>query len=248
MSILIIPAVDLRAGRCVRLIQGDFTRETTYDDDPVRVAKRWSDLGAEWIHVVDLDGARAGRPAQLPLVAELVRQSAKVELGGGLRTIEDVTLAFDAGVSRVILGTAAIEHPDLLREAIERFGPDRVGLGVDARAGRVAVRGWEVLSEVSAHDVIERATADGVEWVIYTDIERDGTLTSPNYGEVAAVAQSGVRVIASGGIAARDHLERLAEIPGVAAAIVGKALYTGALTIECADDWWIDASERRPVR
>lgn len=237
---LIIPAIDLRGGRCVRLVQGDFNRETRYDDDPVRVAENWRAVGAPWIHVVDLDGALAGEPQQLEVVAAICALGGPVELGGGLRTIDHLADAFAAGVQRVVLGTAAVERPELLSDAVARWGAERVILGVDARDGRVAVRGWEQLSELSATEVIDRARRAGIERVIYTDIERDGTLTSPNYRAIRAVAESGVTVIASGGVAERGHLERLATIPGVEAAIVGRALYDGALVIREAAEWWVD--------
>src|SRR5690606_22342016 len=201
---LIIPAIDLRGGRCVRLVQGDFARETAYDDDPVRVARRWADLGARWIHVVDLDGARAGKPMQLDLVREIAEVGVPVELGGGLRTLADLDAAFAAGVSRAVLGTAAVERPALMAEAVERFGAERIVLGVDARGGRVAVRGWEQVSDVAAEDVITQARDAGIPRVIYTDIERDGTLTAPNFAAIAAMARIGLPLIASGGVARRE--------------------------------------------
>lgn len=236
---LIIPAIDLRAGRIVRLEQGDFSRETIYEDDPVRVATRWAELGAPWIHVVDLDGARSGYPAQLDIVQRIAQVDAFIELGGGLRTMDDLAAAFDAGVARAVIGTAAIENPAMLQEAVQRFGTNRIVLGVDARAGIVAVRGWEKMSEVRAHDIIQRAQTIGVENVIYTDIERDGTLSSPNFAAVAEVAQLGPNLIASGGVSTRDDLYTLAAIPGVSAAIVGKALYAEALTFAGPPDWWV---------
>lgn len=243
---LIIPAIDLRGGRCVRLVQGDFARETAYDDDPVRVARRWADLGARWIHVVDLDGARAGKPMQLDLVRAIAEVGVPIELGGGLRSLADLDAAFAAGVSRAVLGTAAVERPSLMGEAVAQFGPERVVLGVDARGGRVAVRGWAETSDLAAEDVIAQARDAGVPRVIYTDIERDGTLTAPNFAAIAAIACVGLPVIASGGVARREHLERLAAIAGVEAAIVGQALYTGALTIGSAEDWWVEPATSLP--
>lgn len=241
---LVIPAIDLLQGRCVRLFQGDFAQETIYDDDPVRTAHRWAALGARWLHIVDLDGARLGRPAQLPLVSGIAAAGVPVELGGGLRTLDDMHAAFEAGVARVVLGTIAIEDPAILDVAVRRFGPERVVLGVDARDGMVAVRGWEQTSTVAATDVIARAREGGVQQVIYTDIERDGTLSSPNYDATAEIAAIGVRVIASGGVATRLNLERLAEIDGVKAAIVGRALYAGTLRINGPDDWWVEPAKR----
>lgn len=240
---LVIPAIDLLQGRCVRLFQGDFAQETVYDDDPVRVAHHWAALGARWLHIVDLDGARLGRPAQLPLVAGIAAAGVPVELGGGLRTLDDLQSAFDAGVARVVLGTVAIEDPALLDVAVHRFGPERVVLGVDARDGMVAVRGWKQTSTVAATDVIARAREAGILRVIYTDIERDGTLSSPNYSATSEIAALGIRVIASGGVATRANLERLAGIAGVEAAIVGRALYAGTLRIDGPDDWWVEPAE-----
>lgn len=234
---LIIPAIDLRGGRCVRLFQGDFNQETSYSDSPTEVAQRWRDAGARRLHVVDLDGARAGEPTQLDLVAEITGSDLPVQLGGGLRTLEHIQSALDAGVDRVVLGTVAIEHPELLREAVERFGAERIVLGVDARDGYVAVRGWEEVSTVPAIEIIEQAVGDGIERVVYTDIGRDGTLTSPNFEETGRVAAIGPAVIASGGVARWDDLRHLSRIRNVEAAIVGRALYDGTIEITSADDW-----------
>lgn len=238
---LIIPAIDLRGGRCVRLTQGDFARETTYGDDPVLIAGRWAGLGASWLHVVDLDGARAGEPRQLEFVHHIAAVGVPVELGGGVRAEQDLEAAFAAGAARVVLGTAAVERPELLAWALDRYGAERVVLGVDAREGRVALRGWEMLSSETAKSVVERARTAGVTRVIYTDIERDGMLSSPNFVETRSIASSGIRVIASGGVSKRADLEHLAKIPGVEAAIVGRALYTGDVVIAGREDWWVDA-------
>lgn len=240
---LVIPAIDLLRGRCVRLFQGDFAQETIYDDDPIRVARHWAGLGAQWLHIVDLDGARLGQPAQLALVAGITATGIPVELGGGLRTLDDIQAAFDAGVARVVLGTVAIEQPELLDAAVHRFGTERVVLGVDARDGMVAVRGWEQTSTVAAAEVVARAREAGVQRVVYTDIERDGTLSSPNYAATAEIAALGIRVIASGGVATRENLERLARIAGVEAAIVGRALYAGTLRIDAPQDWRVEPAK-----
>ncbi len=239
---LVIPAIDLDAGRCVRLVQGDFDRQTVYGDDPVEIARRWADLGARWLHVVDLDGARAGRPAQLDLVERIARVGVPVQLGGGLRSLEHVREALERGATRVVLGTAAVEAPDLLRAAIVAYGAERVVLGVDARDGLVATRGWRQTTTVRALDVVSEALRVGVERVVFTDIARDGTLSSPNYAALEEVVRTGARVIASGGVASRAHLERLAGIDGVEAAIVGRALYDGTLSISGPDGWWMAAT------
>jgi len=240
--VIVIPAIDLRAGRCVRLVQGDFSRARVYDGDPERIAQEWRARGAQWLHVVDLDGAVRGYPAQLELVASLVAAvpEVQVQLGGGLRSLEDVDLALAMGVARVVLGTAAIESPNLLKSAIERYGPDRIVLGVDARGGRVAVRGWHQVTDLPVDVVIEAAKQDGIRRIVYTDIERDGTLTAPNFDAVAALGRHGVALIASGGIASRDHLRQLAQLPQVEAAIVGRALYDGTLDLTGPQDWRIE--------
>jgi phosphoribosylformimino-5-aminoimidazole carboxamide ribotide isomerase len=236
---LIIPAIDLREGRCVRLFQGDFKRETSYSDDPVEVARRWQAAGARRLHVVDLDGARAGEPVQLEIVRRICELGVPVQLGGGLRSIDHVRAALDAGVNRVILGTAAIDSPELMRESVEQFGSDRIVLGVDARDGYVALRGWEELSGVPAIEIIEDALQNGIDRVVYTDIDRDGTLTSPNFDETARVAAIGPAIIASGGVARWDDLWHLSRIRNVEAAIVGRALYDGTITISGANSWQI---------
>lgn len=241
---LVIPAIDLRGGRCVRLIKGDFGRETSYSDDPVNVAAGWQSLGTERLHVVDLDGARAGAPRQLDLVAKICELGVPVQLGGGLREQDHVRAAVEAGVDRVILGTAAIDNPELVRQSIEEFGPERVVLGVDARDGFVALRGWEDVSTVPAIEIIEQAQENGVRRVVYTDIDRDGTLTAPNFEETARVAAIGPAVIASGGVARWEDLRHLARIRNVEAAIVGRALYDGTIVITEPCQWRIG---RQPV-
>jgi phosphoribosylformimino-5-aminoimidazole carboxamide ribotide isomerase len=226
---IVIPAIDLRGGRCVRLLQGDFARETVYGDDPVAMARRWQEAGAEMLHVVDLDGARAGEPVQGAIVSAIARAlTIPTQLGGGLRNFDHIAAAFAGGVSRVVLGTAAIEDRDLLRAALDRWGPERVVLGLDARDGLVATRGWVETTEVRATDLARDLAALGLRRIVYTDIGRDGTLHEPNYAALAELAAAGdFAVIASGGVARREHLAALAALPGVEAAIVGRALYTG---------------------
>ncbi len=236
---LIIPAIDLREGRCVRLFQGDFDQETAYSADPQEVGRRWKDAGARRLHVVDLDGARSGTPVQLPIVRELCTLGVPVQLGGGLRSIDHVRAAIDAGVDRVILGTAAIEAPELMQQSVEEFGANRIVLGVDARGGYVALRGWEHISEVPAIEIIEDALNNGIERVVYTDIDRDGTLTSPNFEETARVSAIGPAIIASGGVARWDDLWHLSRIRNVEAAIVGRALYDGTIEITSRRQWRI---------
>ncbi len=230
---IVIPAIDLRDGRCVRLLQGDFARETVYGDDPVAMARRWQEAGAAILHVVDLDGSRAGHPVQAPIIAAIVAAlTIPVQIGGGLRTLDDIAGAFANGVARVVLGTAALEHRDLLAAALARWGPDRIVLGLDARDGLVAIRAWQETSGVRATDLARDLAPLGLRRVVYTDIGRDGTLHEPNYDalrEIAAVG--GLAVTASGGVARREHLAALAAIPGVESAIVGRAIYTGDVTL-----------------
>jgi phosphoribosylformimino-5-aminoimidazole carboxamide ribotide isomerase len=236
---LVIPAIDLREGRCVRLFQGRFDQETSYSDDPNDVANRWKSAGARRLHVVDLDGARAGEPTQLEIIRGICNLGLPVQLGGGLRQLEHIDAAIGAGVDRVILGTAAIENPELMHQAVDTFGAERIVLGVDARNGYVAVRGWEQVSSVPAIEVIEDALNNGIERVVYTDIDRDGTLTSPNFDETARVAAIGPAIIASGGVARMDDLWHLSRIRNVEAAIVGRALYDGTIEIHSSAEWFV---------
>ncbi len=228
----VIPAIDLRGGRPVRLYQADYARETVYGDDPVAVARAWADGGAPRLHVVDLDGARAGAPAHLATLAAIAAAVAiPVEFGGGLRTRAAAEAALAAGAERVIVGTAAIENPALARELAAALGP-RLVLGVDARDGLVATRGWLSGSSVAATTLVAQVADWGVQRVIFTDIGRDGTLTEPNYASLAAVvAAARVPVIASGGVAHVEHLRRLRAL-GAEGAIVGKALYDGAVRLD----------------
>lgn len=225
---IVIPAIDLRGGKCVRLTQGDYARETVFGDDPVEVARGWQSAGATWLHVVDLEGARDGVPRQRDTIAAIVDAlDIPVQVGGGIRSMEHAGELFRAGVSRIVLGTAAITDPKLVLDLIEKWSADRIVVGVDARNGLVATQGWLETSEVQALDLIRRMGAAGVQRVVYTDIERDGMLTSPNFEAVAEAAGLGMAIIASGGVSKRDDLQRLADIPGVEATIVGRALYTG---------------------
>lgn len=231
MNFLVIPAIDLRGGRCVRLFQGDYDRETVYGDDPVAMARRWEAEGARRLHVVDLDGAREGRPAQLEVVRRIVEAlEIPVQLGGGLRDAAAVRAALDAGVERAIIGTAAVDT-EIARPLFEEFR-ERLAVGLDARAGRVAVRGWR---EDSGRDAIELArelAALGARRFIFTDIATDGTLAGPAVDATRALAQAvDVPVIASGGVGSIDDLRALAALAecGVEGVIVGKALYVGSV-------------------
>jgi phosphoribosylformimino-5-aminoimidazole carboxamide ribotide isomerase len=228
--VIVYPAIDLMEGRVVRLRQGDPGRRTTVADDAVEVARRWVAQGARWLHVVDLDAALAGGPRHLPLVAAVCRAAAvPVQLGGGLRTLDDLRAAFDGGVSRAVLGTAALDG-DLLAAAVAEFG-DRLAVAIDARDGRVAAHGWRRTSQAPVADHARRLVAAGVSRLIYTDVARDGMLTGPNVVALAAlIAETGLPVIASGGIASADDLRTVADA-GAEGAIVGLALYDGRLAL-----------------
>jgi phosphoribosylformimino-5-aminoimidazole carboxamide ribotide isomerase len=242
VTLTVVPAIDLRGGRCVRLVQGDYDRETVFSDDPVEFARRWEASGARRLHVVDLDGARDGLPAQRDVIGAIVAALAiPVQVGGGIRAIEHAAALLNVGVDRVILGTAAIEQPELVDELLAAHGPQRIVIGVDARDGMVATRGWTATSDVRAEDLIARMRERGVERIVYTDIDRDGTLVAPNFEAIGRMAQLGVMIVASGGVAKVEHLRTLATIPGVDEAIVGRALYTGDVALS-GDDWLIGTS------
>ena len=236
----IYPAIDLRHGRVVRLELGDPTRETVFGDDPAAAARRWVDAGATWLHVVNLDGAfaEAGQANWAALRAIVAAGGAQVQFGGGLRTADDVAAALAVGVDRVVLGTAALESPDLLTEVVAEFGAARVAVGIDARDGRVRVRGWQAESAFSPLDVAVLARDASVRTIIYTDIARDGVLTGVNGTATAALAAaSGLDVIASGGAHDLDDVTRLLALapsaaPGrLSGVIIGRALYDGRIDL-----------------
>ncbi|RJQ28597.1 MAG: 1-(5-phosphoribosyl)-5-[(5-phosphoribosylamino)methylideneamino]imidazole-4-carboxamide isomerase [Peptococcaceae bacterium] len=232
---LIIPAIDLRAGRCVRLVEGRPEQETVYSRDPVAVARRWQEQGARWLHVVDLDGAFAGAPKNLDVIKEILAGvDIPVQVGGGIRDIDVIDRLMSLGVSRVILGTAAVLKPQLVADACARYG-DNVLVGIDGRDGRVAVEGWGVTVEKNTVDLALEVKAMGVKRVVFTDIWRDGTLKGPNLAATAELARgTGLKVIASGGVSGADDLRELTKLEqyGVEAVILGKALYAGAVTLK----------------
>lgn len=232
----IIPAVDIRGGRCVRLDQGDYARETVFADDPVEVAQRWEEMGATRIHVVDLDGAKDGVPRNEAVIWRVIESvSVPVQVGGGSRTLDTIDSYVKAGADRVAIGTAAIKDQTMLVNALALFG-ERIFVGVDARDGMVATEGWTETSEVRALDLIAQLSGLGVRRIFYTDISRDGMLGGPNFPAIQEVVEhaaglpSPMAVIASGGVSGVEHIERL-KLIGVEGAIVGKALYTGALDL-----------------
>jgi phosphoribosylformimino-5-aminoimidazole carboxamide ribotide isomerase len=228
-----IPAVDIRGGRCVRLVQGDFARETQYADDPCEMARHWQAEGAQRLHVVDLEGARDGVRANADVIRRLLRSvDVPVQVGGGIRSLETARALLEDGADRVIVGTAAAEQPERLAEWVDALGADRLIVGVDARDGQVVTRGWLSATDVSVLSFCQRLSAAGVLRIVYTDVTRDGLLGGPDVPGTREIARV-ISVIASGGVSTVEQLRRLAEA-GAEAAIVGTALYEGRLKLSDA--------------
>ncbi|RDD63294.1 1-(5-phosphoribosyl)-5-[(5-phosphoribosylamino)methylideneamino]imidazole-4-carboxamide isomerase [Ferruginivarius sediminum] len=229
---ILFPAIDLKEGKAVRLLRGEMESARVFNDDPAAQARAFAEAGFEWLHLVDLDGAFAGRPLNAPAVEAIVAAvDLPVQLGGGIRDLATVERWLEAGVARVILGTVAVKDPALVEEACRRF-PGRIVVGIDARDGRVAVEGWAETSEIMARDLAKRFEDAGVEAIVYTDIERDGALQGVNVEATVDLARAvSLPVIASGGVASLDDLARLraVEDQGVAGAILGRALYDGRI-------------------
>jgi phosphoribosylformimino-5-aminoimidazole carboxamide ribotide isomerase len=231
----VLPSIDLRAGRVVDLYQGDYAQETVYETTPEAVAADFVRDGGRCIHIVDLDGARSGSPANRDAVRRIAATATaagvRLELGGGMRSLEAARAALDLGVTRVIFGTAAVERPQLVAEAVRALGPQAVVVGMDARQGMVATRGWTEASSVSAITLAQQLSRLGVERFIYTDIARDSTLTEPNFAELEAMQQAvPARIIASGGVTSAEQVTRLVGL-GLEGAIIGSALYAGKITL-----------------
>lgn len=231
--LIILPSIDLRDGRVVRLKQGDYGQQINYDVDPIDVAKGFAAAGAKWMHVVDLDGAKEGRPLQTDLIARVAKASGlKVEVGGGIRSTADVTALLDRGIERVVVGTAAMEQWDWFRDLVHQSTlAGKVVLALDAKAGQVATRGWTHASGKMAVDVAKEVSDWPLGAILYTDVAKDGMLTGPNFEETERLALSGkVPVIASGGVGSIDHVLRLAKLP-VWGAIIGRSLYEGKVDL-----------------
>src|ERR1700694_444751 len=233
---LVIPAIDLRQGKCVRLTQGRKDAATVYDADPIKVAEAFESDGAGMLHVVDLDGAFSeSNKRNREVLRELVRAvSIPVQFGGGRRGAKDIEQVISSGVARVVIGTLAVESPDLLAKFVELFGVDHIVVGIDARNGQVVTRGWETEEQMSALTLARRVAAAGVERIIYTDVQRDGTLAGVNIDQTCLIAEtSGLKITASGGVASLEDLQRLRAVSdrGIASAIIGKALYEGRFTV-----------------
>jgi phosphoribosylformimino-5-aminoimidazole carboxamide ribotide isomerase len=237
MSFIIYPAIDMRGGKCVRLMQGDYEKETIYGDSPFDMAKSFVEQGAGWIHMVDLDGAKDGKRINDRFVIEAAQKlDAKVQIGGGIRTEEDVRHYLDNGVDRVIIGSLAVSEPALVKEWLKKYG-DKIAIGLDAKGGYVATHGWLETSSLKAVDLGVELAEAGAETFIFTDIATDGMLSGPNIAAVAELARAtGKSVIASGGVSSIADLQEVKqyEKDGVSGAIVGKAIYTGQFSVSQA--------------
>ncbi|NLM24564.1 MAG: 1-(5-phosphoribosyl)-5-[(5-phosphoribosylamino)methylideneamino]imidazole-4-carboxamide isomerase [Firmicutes bacterium] len=233
---LIIPAIDIIDGQCVRLEQGDYEKKTVYSNDPVEIALDFQAEGAELIHLVDLDGAKAGQPLNLEVVSKIVQAlEVPVELGGGIRDLATVRRVLDLGVERVILGTVVLNKPEWFEQAVAEYG-ERIVVGIDARNGYVAVQGWLQTTEKRAFDLALEMKEIGVQEIIYTDIARDGMLQGPNLVELEKMGATGLKIVASGGVSTLEDIHNLKQLEdqGVYAAIIGKALYTKDINLSTA--------------
>ena len=234
---IIYPAIDIRGGRCVRLTEGRFDAETVFADDPAEMALKWAGMGAEFLHLVDLDGALAGEGKNVPVIERILQSvNIPVQLGGGIRNLETIEKLLALGVTRLILGSAAVNNPQLVEEACKKY-PGHIAVGIDAKNGEVAIEGWGKGSGVAATELAKQMAAYGVETIIYTDISRDGMLSGVNVEVTAALARAcGVPIIASGGVASIEDIRRVkaVEADGVQGCIIGKAIYTGAVDLKAA--------------
>ncbi len=232
----IYPAIDIKDGKCVRLLRGNFNDVTVYGDNPAQMAKKWEDLGGEFIHVVDLDGALKGHGVNAEVIKEICNSvSVPVQTGGGIRTMEDIEAKLACGINRVIIGTKAVSDSEFVKNAVKKYG-DKIVIGIDAKDGMVAIEGWEKTSEFTAVEFGKKMADLGVKTIIYTDIATDGTLMGPNVTAMAEMVKAtGIDIIASGGIGTVEHIKSL--IPtGVEGVICGRALYTGDVKLDEAID------------
>ncbi len=235
---IIYPAIDLKDGNCVRLVLGRVENQTVYSSDPASMADSFQEQGAEWLHVVDLDGAFEGQPKNMQAIKQIAAQiKIPFQVGGGLRKMEDVEKVLEMGAARAIIGTRAVTSPDFIEALLKRFGPDRIVLGLDARDGMVAIEGWVEKSSLQAIDFGKQMRQMGIKTAIFTDVSRDGLLQGPNLDSIRAMAlQTGLNIIASGGVSSPDNIHKLREMEplGVSGAIIGKALYDGKITLQAA--------------
>ena len=227
---IVYPAIDIHDGRCVMLEQGDFDKKNIYAGDPAAAALRWQNAGARWLHVVDLDGAKKGQPVNDSYIKAILESvTIPVQVGGGNRTLDDIESRLSLGAARVIIGTAVLQKPKMLREAAEKFG-DRIAVGVDALNGKVAVSAWQSVTETKASELLESMSETGIKTVIYTDISCDGMMRSPNFEMYGEAARSRLDIIASGGVSSLSDVARLSEM-NVSGVIIGTALYSGAIEL-----------------
>ncbi len=232
---IIYPAIDLRDGKVVRLREGDPRRQQTFSDDPLSTAKQWIDQGAEWIHMVSLDGAFDAANQNSKILEAVAKLDVKVQFGGGLRDLDALQNAIDSGASRLVLGTLAVRNPEAAAEAVGRFGADAVCVALDAKNGKVATHGWTQLSPYSPLEFGQFIRRQGVEHALYTDVQRDGGLAGANIDDTIALGrQTGLKVIASGGVSRLSEIERLAKSKVVAGAVIGMALYQNKLSLRAA--------------
>jgi phosphoribosylformimino-5-aminoimidazole carboxamide ribotide isomerase len=230
---IIYPAVDIFGGQVVRLEQGKADRKTVYSDDPVAFALKWETEGAQWLHVVDLDGAFTGTPTNLATIGKIAQAlKIPVQMGGGMRDAETIAQALALGVKRIVIGTKACDSLDFVRAMVDQHGSDRIAVGIDAKNGKVAVKGWTQASDWDAVQLATAATVAGAGTIIYTDIATDGMFTGPNFPALQDLLEAvDVQVIASGGVASAEHVQKLRTLPNLHGAIVGKALYDGKVTL-----------------
>jgi len=234
---IIFPAIDIRGGKCVRLLKGDFNQETVFSDSPADMARKWQAQGAEYLHLVDLDGALAGSSQNLAAIEEILQAvDIPTELGGGIRSMEQIDKLLAMGITRVILGSVAVKNPDLVREACAKYG-ERIVVGIDAKDGIVAVEGWGESGNIGVVELAKKMKDAGVKTIIYTDISRDGTLSGVNVEATVKLAQeSGVKIVASGGVKSLDDINALKkqEAVGIEGVIAGKSIYMGKLDLAAA--------------
>jgi phosphoribosylformimino-5-aminoimidazole carboxamide ribotide isomerase len=230
---LIIPAIDIKEGRCVRLAQGDFERETVFEHNPVEQARKWEAAGAEMIHIVDLDAAKLGRPENAGKIQEICRNvSCKIQLGGGIRSLDIARVYFDLGIERLVLGTLLLKNPSEAREIAEAY-PQKIVAGIDAKDGMVAAEGWTQQSAISVSELAAKLVGWPIAAIVYTDITRDGMMRGANLEAIGQMAASSdFPVIASGGISSREDLMVLSQMDGIEGAIIGQALYTGVIDLD----------------
>ena len=229
---ILLPAIDMKDGRCVRLKKGDFDTVHQVASSALETARRFADAGAAWVHMVDLDGARDGTRKNFPFIYEVIQQSGlKVELGGGIKSVPDLITVVESGVARAVIGSAAVTHPEVVTYALSQWGADRVAVGIDCLNGKVRTAGWEEDAGLEAVDFAKRMEALGVKTIVYTDIATDGMLSGPSYAQLAALQQAvDCRIVASGGVTTLDDIKRLRDM-GLYGAIIGKAYYAGTLDL-----------------